>query len=78
MSQATIDYLKSRMVSITPKISGNIATHSDVTFDNGIVVEGCSIRDINNYDKIEAENAAFLDAISTLAPGVDLVLSKKI
>lgn len=76
MNQSTIDYLKSRVVSAIPKISGDITTHSIVTFDNGIIVEGRSVRDISIYDKEEADTAAFNDAICSLIPGVEFVLNK--
>ncbi len=75
MTQSTIEYLKGRVVSAIPRISGDITTHSVITFDNGIIVKGCSVRDINNYDKTEADAAAFNDAVTSLTPGVDFVLN---
>lgn len=77
-TQATIDYIKSRVVTATPSIKGDITTDTMITFDNGISLEGHSVRDISGYSKEEADNAAFLDAISTLIPGVDFVLTKTV
>ncbi len=77
MKQETVDYFKNRVIKSSPKISGDITTHVTVLFDNGITAEGCSVRDINGYDKAEAEDAAFQDAVSVLAPGVEFISSLK-
>lgn len=77
MNQTTIDYLKGRVTTAIPTVSGEIITHSVITFDNGIVVEGKAVRDITAYDKKEAENAAFEDAVSSLCAGIEFVLPKK-
>ncbi len=76
MNQETIDYLKSRVVSAVPIVSGDITTHTTVSFDNGVIVEGCAIRDIKSYEKAEADDAAFKDAVNKLAPGVEFILKK--
>lgn len=76
MKTETIDYLKNRVISAVPKTSGEITTHSVITFDNGIIIEGYSIRDIASYEKTEADAAAFQDAISRLAPGIEFMLNK--
>lgn len=75
-NQATIDYLKGRVVSAVPTISGEVTTHSTITFDNGVVVEGSAIRDISSYEKTEADAAAFQSAIASLVPGVAFILTK--
>lgn len=77
MNQSALDYLKGRVISAIPTVSGEITTYSVITFDNGMTVEGYAVRDINNYDKTEADNAAFENAISSLYAGVDFILSKK-
>lgn len=76
MKQETLEYLKGKVISAIPKTTGEIITQSIITFENGIVVEGQSVRDINIYDKVEAENAAYEDAIKTLYPGVEFILTK--
>lgn len=75
-NQATIDYLKDRVISAVPTISGDIITHSVITFDNGLIMEGCAVRDISSYEKTEADSAAFNEAVSSLLPGINFVLSK--
>ncbi len=77
INQATLDYLKGRVISTIPKFSGDITTTCLITFDNGSTIEGASVRDINGYDKVEAESAAYTNAIASLAPGIDFFLSKK-
>ncbi len=76
MKPEIIEYLKTRIVSAAPIISGEITTHTIITLDNGDIVEGCAVREINNYEKAEADNAAFMDAIKTFAPGINLALHK--
>lgn len=76
MNQAVIDYLKGRVVSAIPVIEGTITTTSDITLDNGMKLRGQCVRDINSYDKIEADMAAFKDAITLLIPGIELMLTK--
>lgn len=76
MKTETVEYLKSRVISAEPKTSGEIITHTVVTFDNGAVVEGCAVRDISVYEKSEADTAAFQNAISCLAPGIEFMLNK--
>lgn len=76
MNQAVIDYLKGRVVSAIPVIEGTITTTSDITLDNGMKLRGQCVRDINSYDKIEADMAAFKDAIALLTPGIELMLTK--
>lgn len=76
MNQAVLDYLKGRVINAVPRISGEITTYSTITLDNGEIIEGCVMRDINNYNKEEAEAAAFQEAIKTFYPGVNLILTK--
>ncbi len=76
MKPETLAYIKGRVISTTPSLTGDITTHSTVVFDNGVSIEGHSIREINNYDAKEAEEAAFKDAIESLSPGVEFILSK--
>ena len=40
-----------------------MATHTVVTLDNGMIVEGCAVRSIGHYSKEEADAAAFKDAV---------------
>lgn len=77
MNQVTIDYINSRVVSSEVKSVGDITTTYTVAFDNGQVVEGSVIRDINSFDKEEAYNAAYLEAIKSLTAGIEFVLNKK-
>ncbi len=76
MNPATVEYLKGRVISAVPKTSGEIVTHTTITFDNNVIAEGCATRDIGSYDKTEADNAAFLDAIATLLPGIEFARAK--
>jgi hypothetical protein len=76
MDQTTIDYLRGRVVSAVPVVSGDITTHTTISFDNGMVVEGCAMRSIASYNKEESDNAAFLDAIAKLSPGIEFMLNK--
>lgn len=78
MKPETIEYLKSRVVSAIPATSGEIVTNTVITFDNGVTVEGYAVRDISGYSKEESDNAAFLDAISKLCPGVEFILNKTV
>ena len=71
------EYINSRIASKTSDVCGEITTTATVTLDTGEVLEGQSVRDIHGYDAEEAENAASEDAISSLIPGITLVLSKK-
>lgn len=76
INQTTLDYLKSRVVSAIPKTSGEITTNSVITFDNGVTVEGSSVRDIAQYDKTEADSAAFQNAVASLIPGIEFATNK--
>lgn len=76
MEHKALEYMKSRVVSAEPTISGDVITHTKVTLDSGEVVEGCAVRDINSYEKSEADAAAFMDAIKAFIPGVEIILNK--
>ena len=75
MNQA-IEYIRGRVTSSEFKTSGEITTESIVIFDNGTSVTGTSVREIMNFDKDEASNAAFENAISGLSAGVNFILTK--
>ncbi len=76
MSQATLDYIHGRIVTSDFSNTGEIVTTCKVTFDNGMYTTGTSIRDINNFDKEEAQKAACDNAIKVLSPGVEFILTK--
>ena len=76
MNPAAMEYIKGRVVSAIPTVSGEITTNTVITLDNGDIIEGCAIRDISTYEKAEADNAAFQDAMKTFYPGVNLMLTK--
>lgn len=76
MKPEILEYIKTRVISATPVTSGDIITHTTITLDSGEVVEGSAVRDIKSYEKSEADNAAFMDAIKTFYPGIELALHK--
>lgn len=76
MNEETLAYIKSRITSADVTISGDIETICKTTFDNGMVLEGKSIRAIGGFDAEEAKEAAYQDAVSHIYNGVAFALNK--
>lgn len=77
MNQAALTYLKGRIVGEPEYInSGDIVTTCTVTFDDGVSMTGSSVRQIASFDTTEAHNAAYADAVASLVPGVEFILTK--
>jgi hypothetical protein len=75
-SQNAINYIKTRVSATNFVNSGEITTICNVTLDDGAILSGNSVRDINGFDINEAQTAAYENAVSFLYPGADLILSK--
>ncbi len=71
-----INYIKSKITSEETSTSGDIETTYKASFDNGMVIEGKSMRPIEGYNQEEAAKAAYDKAISKIYDGVAVALSK--
>lgn len=71
------EYINTRIVDKSYEVCGEITTVSKITLDTGEIIEGKSVREINVYDAEGAESDAYESAVSTLIPGISLVLSKQ-
>lgn len=76
MNQEILAYIKSRITSTEVVTTGDIETAYKATFDNGMTLEGKSIRPINGFDANEAQNSAYEDAIKKIYDGVAFALNK--
>ena len=76
LNQDVVNYIKSRIVSSEKSTSGDIETTYTASFDNGMMLEGKSVRPINGFDQLEAENAAYENAIDKIYHGVAFALNK--
>ncbi len=76
MKPEILTYIKSRVANAEIVTTGDIETCYKATFDNGMVLEGKSMRPIDGFDSNEAQNAAYEDAISKIYDGVAFTLNK--
>ncbi len=76
MKPEILTYIKSRITSAETTTTGDIETIYKGTFDNGMVLEGKSMRPIDEFQQDEAQNAAYEDAISKIYDGVAFTLNK--
>ncbi len=71
-----INHIKSKIVNAETTTVGDIETIYKISFDNGKILEGKSLRPIDGYNQEEATNAAKGDAISKIYDGVAFTLNK--
>ena len=77
MNQEVLNYIEGRVITSEFYSTGEVVTHYKAVLDNEIVIEGSSTRDINNFDREEAQQAAKNDAMAGLYAGVSFALSHK-
>ncbi len=71
-----IAFIKSKIISSETITSGDIETVYRATTNNGVALEGKSIRPIDGFSQEEAMEAAYNDAISKIYDGVAFAMNK--